>query len=295
MQDEKTYPYDVFISYRRVAPDQEWVRDQLRPALVKAGLKVFLDVEDSVPGRNLILEMDRAGQESRHVLCVISPEYFEEGRMVGFESLSARLRDPAGRYSSLIPLIVRETELPEWMRGLIHLTWTDPQDYAREWKRLLRALRAPDLNVPPPKSLKAEPQNPSDVFSPTAISHRTGRPFRPTAVGGEAGPRSWHIKKLRNAIYVTAVLIITTFGVLAIRQVFTGGSDTIDVNTEATPQASPQPTIAPTPSSTATPASSPSTSPSRQPTPPRKVNPPQDRQQSPDTGCSPRNRALGRC
>lgn len=132
MQDEKTYPYDVFISYRRVSPDQEWVWDQLRPALLKAGLQVFLDVEDSVPGRSLILEIERARQESRHMLCVISPEYFEGGRMVEFESLLARLSDPAGRHSSLIPLIVREVELPEWMRGLIYLTWTDPKDYARE-------------------------------------------------------------------------------------------------------------------------------------------------------------------
>src|SRR5690349_10161186 len=96
--------YDVFISYRWVTPDQEWVREQLYPALVAAGLKVCLDVEDFVPGRDLIIEMERAGKESRRVICVISPEYFEDGRMVEFESLSVRRRDPAGRESLLIPL-----------------------------------------------------------------------------------------------------------------------------------------------------------------------------------------------
>src|SRR5215510_1131005 len=119
MKDEKVYAYDVFISYRWITPDQEWVREQLYSALAKSGLKVCLDVEDFVPGRDLILEMERAGLESRHVLCVISPEYFEEGRMVEFESLSARRRDPVGRKSFLIPLILRDAKIPERVRGLI--------------------------------------------------------------------------------------------------------------------------------------------------------------------------------
>jgi hypothetical protein len=156
MQDEKTYPYDVFISYRWITPDQEWVRKQLYPALVEAGLKVCLDVEDFVPGRDLILEMERAGLESRHVLCVISPEYFEEGRMVEFESLAARRRDPAGRNSFLIPLIFRDTEIPERIRGLIPLSWTDPQDHRREWKKLLRVLNAMNLEAPPPLALPSQ-------------------------------------------------------------------------------------------------------------------------------------------
>ena len=46
----------VFISYRWVDPDQKWVREQLAPALRRAGLSVLLDVDDFVPGRDLILE-----------------------------------------------------------------------------------------------------------------------------------------------------------------------------------------------------------------------------------------------
>jgi hypothetical protein len=160
MRDEKLFPYDVFISYRWITPDQEWVREQLYPALVKARLSVCLDVEDFVPGRDLILEMERAGLESRHVLCVISPEYFEEGRMVEFESLTARRRDPAGRSSFLIPFILRETEIPERIRGLIPLSWTNPENHIREWKKLLRVLGATNLEVqcPYPFQLQTEKQ-----------------------------------------------------------------------------------------------------------------------------------------
>jgi hypothetical protein len=119
MMSSKYYEYDVFISYRWVDPDQEWVREYLVPALKSAGLRVCLDVEDFVPGRDLIIEMSRAGAESARALCVLSPDYFDGNRIVAFESLMARRRDPAGGESRLIPLLLRATELPEWMRGLV--------------------------------------------------------------------------------------------------------------------------------------------------------------------------------
>ena len=145
--------YDVFISYRWISPDQEWVRDQLYQRLLDAGVGVCLDVEDFVPGRDLILEMERAGNESERVLCVISPEYFEEGRMVEFEHLSARRRDPSGRDSFLIPLILRKTDIPDRVRGLIPIDWTNPSNHGREWRKLLTVLRAKDLSVLPPSGL----------------------------------------------------------------------------------------------------------------------------------------------
>jgi TIR domain len=162
MKDEKVYAYDVFISYRWITPDQEWVREQLYSALVNSGLKVCLDVEDFVPGRDLILEMERAGLESRHVLCVISPEYFEEGRMVEFESLSARRRDPAGRNSFLIPLILRDAKIPERVRGLIPISWTNPNDHTREWRKLLRVLGAANPDVPQPGAIQPREEPTSD-------------------------------------------------------------------------------------------------------------------------------------
>jgi TIR domain len=175
MKDEKVYAYDVFISYRWVTPDQEWVREQLYSALVKSGLKVCLDVEDFVPGRDLILEMERAGLESRHVLCVISPEYFEEGRMVEFESLSARRRDPVGRNSFLIPLILRDAKIPERVRGLIPISWTNPNDHSREWRKLLRVLGAANPDVPRPGAIQPREEPTSDGHRP---DNETAQRFR---------------------------------------------------------------------------------------------------------------------
>ena len=95
MAEDATAQYDVFLSYRWVEPDQRWVRQQLVPALEKAGLNVLLDVDDFVPGRDLILEMERAASSSTRAICVISPDYFEGNRMVQFESLMLRRSDPS--------------------------------------------------------------------------------------------------------------------------------------------------------------------------------------------------------
>ena len=122
MSDSVTYPYDVFVSYRWVEPDQTWVRSSLVPALRAAGLKVLLDVEDFVPGRDLILEMSRAGRESRHAICVISPDYFEGNRMAGFESLAIRRSDPTGTESRLIPFILRRRSFPTGLVVLFRST-----------------------------------------------------------------------------------------------------------------------------------------------------------------------------
>ena len=152
------FRYDVFLSYTWVEPDQSWVRNDLYPALQRAGLRVCLDAEDFVPGRNLILEIDRAGNESRHVLCVLSPEYTEGNRMTLFESLAARASDAAGFTSTLVPLMLRETQTPKWLKNLVYVNWVDKSGHAREWRKLMRVLNAPNPDVAAPAPVGAAAQ-----------------------------------------------------------------------------------------------------------------------------------------
>lgn len=183
-----SFEYDVFISYRWVSPDQDWVRNDLVRALQAGGLRACLDVEDFIPGRDLILEMTRAGHSSRSVLCVISPDYLEGNRMVRFEALAARRADPSGLNSKLIPLLLRETVLPDWLRGLIPVNWTDHRIHAREWRKLLSALGAPNLDVAPPRALQDQddPQGSSTAETDSLIA---GLIFGlETCTGGSATP-----------------------------------------------------------------------------------------------------------
>jgi len=143
-----------------------WVRNELVPALRAAGLQVCLDVEDFVPGRDPIQEMTRAGQESRHALCIMSPDYFANNRFVQLEALSARAGDPAGTQSSLIPFILREVDPPLWAR-LIPVRWTTPEARPTEWKKLLRTLGAKNLDAPPPLApVDAPTATPTPVDAP---------------------------------------------------------------------------------------------------------------------------------
>jgi hypothetical protein len=199
--------YDVFVSYRWVDPDSRWVRNQLVPALKRAGLKVCLDVNDFVPGRNLIREMSRAGIRSRHALCILSPDYFAGDKMVDFEILESRRLDPSGEQSRRIPLLLRQSEIPEWLGGLVCIDWTDPNDRAREWNKLLKVLEAPSLTAPPPGGV--------ELVGPTA---------KQTEPKLERMPRFWPALSLirvngpvaRWQIWSgVAVFMMSSFGALA--------------------------------------------------------------------------------
>lgn len=175
--------HDVFISYRWVSPDREWVREELVPALKAAGLRPFLDVDDFIPGRDLMLEMTRAGLSSRSVLCVLSPAYFEGNRMVSFEALNARRADPSGQQSKLIPFVLREAVLPDWIAGLVPVDWTDPDGHGREWRKLLRALVAANPDSPPPRAIDSVKSNAplSSAMSPLEF----------ISIGTHASDRYW--------------------------------------------------------------------------------------------------------
>ena len=149
--------WDVFVSYRWVEPDQTWVRTELVPQLRAAGLHVLLDVAENgfIAGRDAISEMTRAGRESQRTLSVWTPEYFADDRAVWFESLQARRRDPQGRHSALVPLLLRQTEIPGEFYGLIPIDWTAPARRATEWARLLVVLGASQHDVPPPNGCSA--------------------------------------------------------------------------------------------------------------------------------------------
>jgi hypothetical protein len=153
--------WDVFVSYRWIEPDQTWVRTNLVPRLRAAELHVLLDVAEDgfVAGRDAICEMTRASRESKRTLSIWTPEYFADDRAVWFESLQARRRDPQGRHSALVPLLLRYAEIPGEFYGLIPIDWTDPARRATEWAKLLAVLGAPGRNVLPPTGCSATMQS----------------------------------------------------------------------------------------------------------------------------------------
>ena len=106
-------------------------------------------VEKALVASHGLAPFPRSAGQSRRALCVLSPDYFADNRMVQLKSLGARAMDPSGQESGLIPLIFRPTSLPPWLRDLVPVDWVDPTGRAREWRRLLGVLGAPGDSHPP--------------------------------------------------------------------------------------------------------------------------------------------------
>src|SRR4051812_28208191 len=144
--------YDVFISYS--SQDKVWVRGELLQKLEAAGLKVFIDFRDFEIGAPSLTEMERGVEKSRKTLLVLSPAYLKS-EWTEFEGLMVQTLDPAARQRRLIPLLLERVALPTRIGMLTYVDFSNPDDRALAWTRLLRALKVPNPAAPAPVALPA--------------------------------------------------------------------------------------------------------------------------------------------
>ena len=158
MTDQPSFDYDVFISYSHA--DRAWVRGELLKRLEASGLRVCIDYRDFQPGAPSVTEMERAVLTSRKTVLVLTPAYVASA-WTEFETLMLQTLDPAARQRRIIPLLKARVELPLRIRYLNYLDFSDPQDEALAWTRLLDALgtyTAPPTPPPPTASTTLDPQ-----------------------------------------------------------------------------------------------------------------------------------------
>jgi hypothetical protein len=138
-----SYEYDVFVSYRVKEPDKAWVRKTLLPYLEAEGLRVCIDTRFPL-GVPVITSMERAIQQSRYTLVVLSPGYLESG-FSEFESLLSQHLGLEQSKNRLIP-IMRESCNPRLgLRILFMLDMTDEEEFETNMDRLVYQLRQPPL------------------------------------------------------------------------------------------------------------------------------------------------------
>ncbi len=138
--------YDVFISYSHA--DSAWVRDTLLPRIEQAGLTVCIDYRDFNVGTPSLVNMERAVEQSRHTLLVLTPSWVES-EWAEFEALLTQTTDPAGRRRRLLPLLLESCRPSPRIAMLTYADFTgairmesDTQDdLGTQWSRLLAALR----------------------------------------------------------------------------------------------------------------------------------------------------------
>jgi hypothetical protein len=104
MAKQSAYQYDVFISYSQ--GDREWVDKWLLPRLEQAGLRVTVDYRDFIVGMPRVENVERAIQNSRRTIVVLTPGWLDS-EWNAFEALLLRTMDPAARQRKLLPVLLK--------------------------------------------------------------------------------------------------------------------------------------------------------------------------------------------
>jgi hypothetical protein len=135
--------YDAFISYRRQQPDRGWVHDHLVRGLRSRGVRVCVDDDDFRLGRPVVLEMERAVEESRFTVPVLTPEWVVSS-YTEFEEVLARALGLESGTWPVIPVVRRPTQLPLRLRSTAYLDMTDDATFEADLDRLCAALGGTD-------------------------------------------------------------------------------------------------------------------------------------------------------
>ena len=125
MSKQAECTFDVFISYSHT--DQEWVKNWLLPRLEAAGLRVCIDYRDFDVGVPSLVNIERAVDNSRRTLLVLTPAWVESA-WAEFESLLTQTADPAARQRRLLPLVLQTCQPPRRIEmsstgGTVDVTW----------------------------------------------------------------------------------------------------------------------------------------------------------------------------
>ncbi|MFQ5813601.1 MAG: TIR domain-containing protein, partial [Anaerolineae bacterium] len=160
--------YDLFVSYAEA--DRAWVEGYLLDALTTAGVRCHSEAAFTL-GAPRILEFERAIQQSRRTLLVLSPAYLAEH----FDQFADVLAQSYGLETAswpVIPLILQPSELPPRLAMLTALDAADPADWPAVIERLCEALQRP---VPGPAPKPACPYPGMVPFSETDSDRFYGR------------------------------------------------------------------------------------------------------------------------
>lgn len=148
---EPAKQYDLFISYADT--DRAWVEGYLLDSLKLAGVTYVTEAAFSL-GSARLLEFERAIQQSRRTLLVISSAYLVDG-VNQFITLLSQTYGLETQTWPVIPLILQSvTTLPLSLRALVPLKATDPDEWTDTIERLCLDLKG---TVPAPVSSLACP------------------------------------------------------------------------------------------------------------------------------------------
>lgn len=139
------YRYDVYLSYVDDPEDEAWVWDELVPRLERAGLRVAVAGDSSLPGVERLVAAEQGITAAKRTVVVLSAAYLRD-RMAGFETVLAQtLGVDEGSYRVLpvTPPGAGDVRLPVRLGMLTILDLGHPRRSERNLDRLVAALQEP--------------------------------------------------------------------------------------------------------------------------------------------------------
>jgi hypothetical protein len=165
----------IFISYS--SKDREWVSNWLLPKLEKSGLEVCIDYRDFKIGRSSLINMEVAVDWCYKILLVLTPDWVES-EWTNFEALMVQTEDIIGLRGRLLPLMLKQCELPRRLGIFTYADFKDESNWDFEMSRLLEQLgiKVPkDKTGPERAPLPLKPGNISTCKLPTTGPKLFGR------------------------------------------------------------------------------------------------------------------------
>jgi tetratricopeptide (TPR) repeat protein len=156
MTSTTEYQYDIFLSHNHY--DEKWVA-QLAARLEEEDcngqkLKVFFSPWDIRPGYSIPKEIEKAIPVSRKVGLIMSPEAMASA-WVEVERLVITYINVSERQERLIPLYLRDCEIPALLKPILPIDFRDASRFEEGYKKLLAVLKDEPL---PRGSRTSEPE-----------------------------------------------------------------------------------------------------------------------------------------
>ncbi|HJR08566.1 MAG TPA: TIR domain-containing protein [Pyrinomonadaceae bacterium] len=126
--------FDVFLSHNSI--DEPWV-NRLKVALQERGVKVWLDKDEIRPGARFVRAIEIGLEESKAVALIVSPEAMASGWVEEEYDRALSLAQSKDRPLQLIPVILREAEMPGFLGNRNYVDFRDETSFDEKIEKLI--------------------------------------------------------------------------------------------------------------------------------------------------------------
>ena len=167
--------FDVFLSHNSI--DKPWVV-QLKDDLTRYGLRVWLDKDEIRPGDLFAQALEEALENCSAIALIISPEAMDSGWVKEEYYRAVSLSKGKQLPLQMIPVILREAEVPGFVKSRNWIDFRDESKYSENVWRLVwgilghKPTEVLDLTAPINQSAIRQPDLQTQRYLDAAISRK---------------------------------------------------------------------------------------------------------------------------